>query len=231
MLVVCCFIALFIIAGFWQMDRYQGKLYELESIERRAWLPSREPVKLRGVDNPRYFPVKVSGNYINDESFLLDNRVVQGVSGYHLITPFMMTDNRILLVNRGWIKGDIDKSILPSFEPVLGHKQIKGMAWQPLGKAIVFGKDEWSEKWPKVIQSLVIDRMSANFEVSVESWFLVLDEYQPGIMKRDFHPINIQPNKHLGYAFQWFVMALALGIYSGYYLCKMRKNKGSKGFL
>ena len=40
-----------------------------------------------------------------------------------------------------------------------------------------------------------------------------LDAGQPGALRVDWEPINTQPEKHTGYAVQWFAMAIALVLF------------------
>ena len=46
----------------------------------------------------------------------------------------------------------------------------------------------------------------------ISETYLEIDSDQAGSLVADFPPINIRPEKHTGYAVQWFFMAVALFI-------------------
>ncbi len=204
--------------GFWQLNRYQEKLDLEAQLAARQQSALHSPGTLRTLDDPRFYRVQAEGRYLDDQTFLLDNRIHKGRSGYHVITPFMTHGGQLMLVIRGWLAGSPDKAQIPAIPSIQGNNVLDGLAWQPAGKAFLLGEDHWAESWPKVIQALDIQRMGDALEAIPEAWYMVLDEQQPGSLTRDFHPINMQPGKHLGYAIQWFLMALVMLGIGGYYL-------------
>jgi len=54
--------------------------------------------------NFKFKNVYLEGIFINEKSMFLGPRVNKDQVGYHLITPFLLNDNRYILVNRGWLK-------------------------------------------------------------------------------------------------------------------------------
>jgi cytochrome oxidase assembly protein ShyY1 len=62
-----------------------------------------------------------------------------------------------------------------------------------------------------VLQSLDIAGLGAARGMDLLSYALVIDEGQPGGLQYDWSPIPAMgPEKHLGYAVQWFGLAVAL---------------------
>ena len=74
----------------------------------------------------------------------------------------------------------------------------------------MLGEDVWREEWPKRIQALDFERMGKALEQKIPSILLVLDEGQPGAQTMRPLQMKTGSQKHLGYAFQWFTMALVL---------------------
>ncbi len=57
--------------------------------------------------------ISLSGTFIHDQQFLLDNRSHQGRPGWEVLTPLALDDGRLILVNRGWIPFSGDRTRLP----------------------------------------------------------------------------------------------------------------------
>ncbi|MCL6268486.1 SURF1 family protein [Sansalvadorimonas sp. 2012CJ34-2] len=210
--------------GLWQYGRYQEKL-ELEEQYKLRRQKTFSISDLQAVDDPRYYKVSTSGSFDNSRTFLLDNRVLAGRVGFHVITLFESFNGELLLVDRGWVPGLPDRSRLPDIPDIEGSVIITGESWLPAGKAFLLAEDLWSSEWPKLIQSIDFERMQSSLNQPLQPWFLVLDEQQPGSFQRNFHVVNMPPSRHLGYAVQWFSMALALVLLGGYALFGTNKNK------
>ncbi len=67
-----------------------------------------------------------------------------------------------------------------------------------------------SASWPVVINAINLESMSAESKLSLNRNYLRIDENSPAALTTDWRVINTQPEKHIAYAVQWFVMALAL---------------------
>jgi surfeit locus 1 family protein len=51
----------------------------------------------------QFVRAKLTGTWMGDVEFHLTPRYFHGTFGYSIITPFKLTDGRILLVTRGWV--------------------------------------------------------------------------------------------------------------------------------
>jgi surfeit locus 1 family protein len=93
--------------GVWQLERLQWKE---ALITERTERTSAAPIPLPGLDanvaNLEYHRVQVTGEFLNDKEIFLGARSLNGNAGYHLVTPFRLTDGRVLFVDRGWIPLD-----------------------------------------------------------------------------------------------------------------------------
>lgn len=95
---------------------------------------------------------------------------------------------------------------------------LTGTLYRPLGKAFTLGEDLWTEGWPKRIQTIDFGQIQSTLNQKVPSILLVLNEQQPGALQMRGLTIKTTSDKHLGYMFQWFTMALVL---LGLYLYRM----------
>ena len=72
--------------------------------------------------------VYVEGNWDNSEQILIDNSVNRGVAGYKVLTPFRINEtNKIILIDRGWIKQNKYRNELPNIEITAINETVSGI--------------------------------------------------------------------------------------------------------
>ncbi len=192
--------------GFWQLDRAEEKRQVLAQYQHQQ---VSAPVDVRALpenESVRYLPVKLQGHYLNEKNWLLDNKIYHGRFGYEIITAFQLTYSpRIVLVNRGWIQADPSRREPPRIEAIKGEQQLLGRVYVPQGEMLSLGEDNDSG-WPRVLQSL------AGIELGpgVYPWSVRLQAPSAGSYIANWQAVNIQPEKHTAYTFQWFAMAFTV---------------------
>jgi surfeit locus 1 family protein len=126
-----------VVAGNWQ----QRRMHEKEALRAQLEAATRaSPVDLAGLPDPvdwpslRYRPVTAKGEYIARRQIFVDNKVVAGRAGFHVVTPLALADGRYVLVNRGWIPQGASRSTLPDAPPPAGAVSVHGrIAIPPAG--------------------------------------------------------------------------------------------------
>ena len=195
--------------GNWQLSRAQEK----ESRQERLDLLSQEPavvlppteVKL---EDFQYRQVEARGEYVPGHTIYLDNKIYRGVAGYHIITPLRIgTSSMHVLVNRGWAPADRDRSKLPEAVPPPGQVSVTGIATTATQKTLELSQDLVSGR---VWENLNIDRYRSATGLSLQPvMILQKDDVQDGLVRQWPRP-DSGSAKNLGYAVQWFAMALAV---------------------
>lgn len=215
-LATCCLLILLVSLGFWQLDRAAQKRALLEAYGDR---PADAPLLISPGFAPdadwRYRRAEVEGRYLAERQFLLDNRVYRGRVGYHVLTPVRIAQTEYaVLVNRGWVPQGATRSDLPAIPaPADERLRIEGLIDIPSEKVFVLGEGEDREPgWPKVLQQIRFDLHAEQLGVRLLPMVLLLAEDQPGGFVRDWNPIVIGPERHVGYAVQWFALAVVLSI-------------------
>jgi len=208
--------------GNWQLQRAEEKRQLQQLYDAQRALPPLPVVQLSAVAEARYRRILLRGHYDNRRSVLLDNRTQGGIAGYHVLSPFVASDGRRFLVNRGWLAGGGDRRQLPSIPAVDGEVELLASVYVPLGAAFVLQHDQWREQWPLVVQWEDIARLEQRFDGSLFPYSLRLEPNQVGALTVDWQPINTRPEKHSGYALQWFSMAAALLIF---WLCSSLQRR------
>ena len=103
--------------GFWQLDRAEQKRTYLA--QQQVLLSGGQVVIDASTTDDlallKYRPVTVNGHYDEQHQFLIDNQHVNGKVGYYILTPFWVAgSDKAVLVNRGWLPLNKDRSVLPA---------------------------------------------------------------------------------------------------------------------
>jgi surfeit locus 1 family protein len=126
-------IALTVSLGNWQSRRAEEKQalgQELDAAGRHAVLamPS-EPVDAHAY---AFHRVSARGEYSARHTILLDNKVLRGVAGYHVLTPLKLSGgDTYVLVNRGWVAAGARRDSLPRIQTLGGTETVEGIAVVP----------------------------------------------------------------------------------------------------
>jgi surfeit locus 1 family protein len=198
--------------GQWQLDREQEKLAAQRLYDSRLHQAPQNLDSINWADpDLGWTQVAALGEFLSEKQFLLDNRIVDGRAGYEVITPFV-TDSGVVLVNRGWIAQGVTRSELPSTEIAdSGIVQIVGHIYVPDGQTFVLGGEpEDQTSWPRVIQRVDVDQMSASLEKTLLPHVVRLSAQSTAALRINWAVVNMQPEVHRGYAVQWFLMAFVL---------------------
>lgn len=197
--------------GRWQLERAEEKREIENLLESRQ---QQEAVQIEALDpeaDLRFTPVVLSGRFDEERQILLDNRMYDGQLGYEVLTPFVTDNGSRVLVNRGWIKGNMDRRTLPAIPPAGGQQLTRGFVYVSPGKPFLLKEQVLdAADWPLVVQAIEVEKFS---EVLAEALFphvVRLEAGAPGGLTIDWQPINQEPEKHIAYAVQWFTMATAL---------------------
>ena len=231
------FIALFINLGYWQLGRAQFKENQGAQFERSR----QAPVALsadgltdligRGREHWQYQAARLRGTYDPQVQFLLDNKTHEGVAGYHVYALLQLEEakrNIGILVNRGWVKAPFDRRELPSVPLPAGPRTLTGHLASYPRPGLALGPDGFETKqWPRVIQSLTAQRISAVLggRVVGDAALFLSDDESSGFI-RDWQPDKrMNSDKHRGYAIQWFSMATAVALIALLFLFKALRRK------
>lgn len=215
-LVVAALLVLLLSLGFWQLDRAGQKRVLLEAYGNR---PNDAPIQLAPdfVPGPdwRYRRVQAVGAYDSGHQFLLDNRVYRGRAGYHVLTPLRLAHSDVVvLVNRGWVPQGATRADLPALPvPAEAGVLIEGLIDFPPEKVFALGEGEDRDPgWPKVLQRVRLDLQAQQLNTRLLPLVMLLAPDQRGGFVREWKPVVIGPERHVGYAVQWFALAAALVI-------------------
>lgn len=204
--------------GFWQLHRAEEKRLLVDEYRLREQSPAISIATIDPLGDHLYRRVFARGRFINERSVLLENRVRRGRPGYDLMTPFEAEGSvSWLWVNRGWLPASLHRSQLPPLPHIEQSLTLVGYLYQSPGEAFTLGEEHWRAQWPQVFQNLDIEKVSRHLGVSSFPYQLRLERGAPGALETGWDIVNVSPEKHSGYAIQWFTMAIAtviLGVFA-----------------
>ena len=205
-------IAFLVSLGLWQLDRADQK----RTIEDAIVNANTGPVELiangRELLDKEYYDVRLQGNYLSDKQFIYDNQIVDQVSGYYVLTPFILTDQLgVILVNRGFIPWNGQRERLADIAVDSVSREIKVQVSSPI-KRMELKATDVSRQFPVLIQAIDFDVLEEVSKLKFVKVVGLLDPSSSDGYVRKWEPYTGSIEKHIGYAIQWFLMALVLAI-------------------
>jgi surfeit locus 1 family protein len=219
-------VGLFVKLGFWQLSRGEQKLLLKQTIESRTM---QQPLLINGLmtAGPElpYRNVIVRGVFRNDLQIFLDGKKHNGRYGYHVITPLQIEGGEILvLVNRGWVEADYDRSNLPKVSAPEGVVEIRGSIEFPVIPPFVSRPSShpepmWDNRWPFID----LDYFASLNNVLLQPFVILQNPLAEYGFIREWPKFDPKSDMHRGYAIQWFAFAvITIGIYFGLSLSKRK---------
>jgi surfeit locus 1 family protein len=205
-------LALLISLGFWQLERADEK----RAIEDQIANANANDVELiTDVDllsEKEYYHVRLQGSYIKDKQFIYDNQIVDQISGYYVLTPFVLKgDSRAILINRGFIPWNGRRDQIADIDIGAKIAEVKVQISKPV-KRMELKASEITQDFPVLVQALDVDEMSAIASLDFANIVGLLGPESENGFVRKWDPYTGSIERHIGYAIQWFLMALVLSI-------------------
>lgn len=207
-------LAILLFLGTWQVQRLTWKQEILATIESRI---AGEAIALPVVPDPvadKYQPVQLDGTFAEGELHVLVS-VKRVGPGYRIIAPFVTTEGRRILVDRGFVATELKN------------------AERPVGAAVIVGNLHWPEE---------VDGYTPEADKAGNIWFArevpemaeALGTEPVLVIARDpipgsgVTPLPVDtagiPNDHLQYAITWFSLAVVWAAMIVYFLRRSRNH-------
>jgi surfeit locus 1 family protein len=198
--------------GFWQLDRADQKRTIEASIQKANTGVVELIINQNELLNKEYYEVRLQGSYIGDKQFIYDNQIVDQASGYYVLTPFVLTgQSNAIMINRGFIPWNGRRDQLDDIAVDSAFREVKIQVSRPI-KRIELKTSDISNQFPVLIQAIDFDVIEEISSTSFVDVIGLLDPSSDDGFVRKWEPYTGSIEKHIGYAIQWFLMALVLGI-------------------
>jgi cytochrome oxidase assembly protein ShyY1 len=211
MATVVTFVAVVIMLrlGFWQLDRMDTKQARLSSLQQKLEAGHSSLVSLdNNLQQAADTPVAFVGNPNVERMLYLDNRIVGGAVGYEVLIP-VQTNIGWILVNLGWIKATDARRTLPEITVSSASREFVGNIVIPTLNPMVKETASAQDGFPLLIQQVDLSRLAALTGLTLQPFIVALESDPQSIFKNNWQPVVMPPEKHFGYAIQWFGLAIA----------------------
>ncbi|MFY7698165.1 MAG: SURF1 family protein [Legionella sp.] len=207
MVLAIAIICLFVRLGFWQLERASEKkqmllTYEMRSRQPpRAWSPNNQQPQ-------QYQRITVQGHFLN-KILLLDNQHYNHQFGYNVLSPLLLANNQVVLVDRGWLAADRTKVPFPLISVPDSIVELMGTVYFPSASFWLLG-EVLEQLQPNIAIVETVDRaaISKFLHKEIYPFTIRLDKSQNFGFIREWPIIAASPGRHYGYAVQWFAMAI-----------------------
>lgn len=212
-LAVLALLPLLLGLGFWQLQRAEEKRVLLAEQASRSEAPAADLLDLEAVADPAFRRVRLVGEFDAAHSLLLDNRQRGGRVGVELLQPFRdRVSGRWVLLNRGWLPWPERRSS-PAFETPRGELSLVATVYRSTEAAFLLGDGAPGVGWPRLVNA--VDASALWRELGRDG---LVDELRlepgPASYVGNWPLLATGPEKHTGYAVQWFALAATLlGMY------------------
>ena len=240
-------IVLTVMLGNWQVRRALYKTDLQAVLDAAAQRPAeavaasaalREPADKEGAGRDvgpaqaveRGQRVLLKGEWLASATAFLDNRTHAGRAGYHVLAPLRLADGSgVVLVNRGWVAADADRTVLPEVALAPAQVTLEARVHVPEADAFTLAKAGQTEAG-QVWQAVDLSHLAARADVSLPlcsasgagsaclaSWLALQSSDSADGLVRDWPLPAAGIDRHRGYAFQWYCLAaLGAALTAGY---------------
>lgn len=201
--------------GNWQTQRAAAKI-----VLERAWIDAerKQPIV---VDSPsaiavEHLPqrVRMRGSFAHEKTVWLDNRMLDGVAGFYIVTPLILDRGPgAVIVNRGWAARDpAERTRLPAVGYPQGNVEIEGLALRELPRLLELGDRTLDHDLPAIWHNFDVDAMRPLIAAPLADFVVQqTSSIDDGLLRRWIRPA-FGLEKHRGYAFQWYALAVLIGV-------------------
>ena len=195
--------------GFWQLNRLDEKRKFNSVLSTHSSTPVQSlneavPAKWNKATS-EWLRVSVTGSYDFSKAVTIINRSQDGTAGYNSVVPFTSTNNRTILVNRGFVPLVMEAPVAPT-----GEIKIIGYLRASQSRSAL-GPIDSTEAGNTEFQRFDIPLISAHVGKTIEPMFLQLITESPAGESQWPAKVALPPldeGTHMSYALQWFFFCL-----------------------
>jgi len=162
-----------------------------------------------------YRRVTVTGHFVPAWTVYLDNRPYKGQAGFHVLTPFQIDGSPMhVLVAQGWLpRNNAERTRIPDYTTPTGTVTITGIARLNAGHVMELGTAPALAPHA-IVQNADIGQLARASGLALQP-FILEQTVDPAaapasgqLPVRDWPAPDLGADKHRGYAFQWYALAL-----------------------
>ena len=218
-LAVLLLVVTMVLLGLWQLRRLDEKREIKATVEARQTQPAADVEEVvpagaaigdDAVEEVEHRAVRATGTYADRDTFVVENRSLNGASGGWVLTPLVLEDGTAIVVNRGFIGFDQDGQLVPPPAPD-GQVVVDGVLLESEERGR-FGPSDPDSGHLAVLARVDLARVAEQVDYDVLPAYLQRVSSDPDEVTEDGAPELVplglpEPSEgpHLAYAVQWFI--------------------------
>jgi len=184
---------------------------------------ARAPARIAGLDDAsgvaRNLPqrVEMSGTFVIEATVYIDNRLVDGVAGFQVVTPVAVGEGMPwILVNRGWAARSMaDRTRLPAAPIANAPLRVEGIAVPHVPRTLEIG--ERGGPLGGIWQNLDFEAYERATGRRVARFVVQQTNDTGDGLRRAWARPDAGVDRHRGYAFQWYSLAALITVLTLYF--------------
>ncbi|MCG7530625.1 SURF1 family protein [Psychrobium sp. MM17-31] len=225
--------------GFWQLNKAEFKEYSMTLRQTAMAKPIYALPQAFDSELQQSQKVVIQGRLDFDKTLLLDNKIVDGKVGYEVLVPLIINElvtpqiaqveqiERIkssdvkqwVMVNLGWVAAGSSRQQLPQLTRWPNQKQIVGYLYVPQLNPFIANSEYEQTNFPLVVAQFDRKTIEHIYGRTIYPSMIRLSKDSNFGYHKNWQWVNrMTPEKHRGYAFQWFALAFTLLVLSGVFI-------------
>jgi cytochrome oxidase assembly protein ShyY1 len=214
-------VALGVTLGHWQQRRAVEKTALQQKLNQRG---AAEPLvigpALVAAGPLEYRRVRVTGQFVGSYPLYLNNRPQDGRAGFYLVMPLKVAGSDThVLVARGWLpRNSADAAMIAPYATPAGTVTVEGIVKARVGHIMQLGTPE-PVKPGAIVQNIDPAQFAQASGLKLQPFFIEQGAAGADGLVRNWPAPSLGVEKHQGYAFQWYalaVMALLFFVITGF---------------
>lgn len=216
------------IAGFaltTSLGNWQTRRGDEKAARQAQWdeALASSPAPIAGLDDAsgvaRNLPqrVEMNGTFVTEATVYIDNRLVDGVAGFQVVTPVAVAEGMPwILVNRGWAARSVaDRTRLPAAPIANAALHVEGIAVPHVPRTLDLG--EHGGPLGGIWQNLDFEAYEKASGRKVARFVVQQTNDTGDGLRRAWARPDAGVDRHRGYAFQWYSLAALIVVLTLYF--------------
>jgi cytochrome oxidase assembly protein ShyY1 len=210
----------FVNLGFWQLGRWEERKLDNQVLAARFASDPQPLVQLIESSGPDYPSLdhrraETEGEFQPDYELVVRSQVHDGVAGFHVVTPLLLSEGNAILVNRGWVPLAMDMVPSPAAPP-RGVVSVTG--WLRLGEGRATPGAIPDDK--HTVTRIEVTLLEEQLPWNLLPLYLVAEGGAQDLLPAPIpQPDLDDEGPHLAYAVQWFAFTL-IGVVGYFFLLR-----------
>ena len=197
--------------GVWQLERRAEALAEVSKIDTNfdsspITVAEALPTLDAFAESQKWLPVVMTGTYLTTDELLVRNRPLNINPGFEVLTPLLLADGTVFIVDRGWVPTGQSQDA-PDVVPAAPTGQVTVIVRLKAGEPSLAGRSASGNQIATINLDDIAGRLGGSTYTGAYGLMSSEDPAPAESPIAAARPVRDE-GPHLSYAFQWFVFGL-----------------------